>query len=163
MNEKSPALSSLRVPRDFHFADRKIADASKGGGRLPSTKCGGNPPENKVRGATDVRKARMQVEWQHERIRKTTWSLQHGPATAHSPKNGDVVSLASVEMHVIGRPGSTTEHHERTLAFPKSQHRISAMLIQLVQQGFVEGEIFGRGRQGQIEQAEWAHVMSVWR
>jgi hypothetical protein len=48
------------------------------------------------------------------------------------------------------------------IALPKTEHRITPALVQFVQQCLVEGEILGRGGQGQIKQAESAHIVTAW-
>ena len=69
MKEQGITLAPLGVPRDFHPADRQIADALEGDGRLPAMERAGDPLEDELIGAADVREVRMQRERQHERIR----------------------------------------------------------------------------------------------
>jgi hypothetical protein len=64
-------------------------------------------------------------------------------------------------MDIIHEPAGRTHHDEVTAALPKSQDRITADIIQFVEQGFVQSEVlYGRG-QGEIKQAEGMHGITA--
>jgi hypothetical protein len=121
----------------------------------------GHPFEDELIGAADICQLRMQRQRQHEGIRETARSLQDGPPAARAPKHGNSICFTRVNMDIIHEPAGQTHHDEVTAALPKSQDRITADLIQFVEQGFVQSEVlYGRG-QGEIKQAERMHGITA--
>ena len=112
-------------------------------------------------GAADSSQLRIQRQRQHEGIRETAGSLQDGPAAARAPKHGDSIGFARVDMDVVHEPAGRTQHDKVTAALPKPQDRITADIIQFVEQGFVQSKIFYGGGKGQIEQAECTHGVTA--
>lgn len=163
MEEEGMMDSTLRVTGDFPLADRQIADASKGDSRFPSMERAGDPFQDELIGTADVREMRMQVERKHERVREASRSLEDGTSAACPPEDGDAVLLAGSEMHVVVQGGGPPQHHEGTVALPKAEYGVAALFVQFLQQGLIQSEILGRRGQGQIEQAERAHVKTVSR
>lgn len=163
MEEEGMAHSTLRVTRNFHFADRQIADTPKGRSRLPSMERAGDTFEDELIGAPDVREVRMQVEGKHERIGETSRSLEDGTSAARPPEDRDAVLFAGDDMHVVIQAAGPSQHHEVAVALPKSEHGIAALFVQFVQQRLIQGKILGRRGQGQIEQAKPVHLMAAWR
>ena len=115
--------------------------------------CRRHPFEDELIRAANICQLRMQRQRQHEGIRETAGSLQDGPAAARAPKHGDSIGFARVDMDVVHEPAGRTQHDKVTAALPKAQDRITADIIQFVEQGFVQSEIFYGGGKGQIEQA----------
>ena len=163
VEEERASLPSLRVSRDLHVADHQIADASEGGGRLPSAECAGDPFKDELIGTADIREVVVQLKRKHEGVRETSRSLEDGASAAHPPKDGDSVLFAGGQVDVVADAAGTTQHDEVTVTLPKAKHRIAAMLLQLFQQRFVEGQILSRRGESQIEQTKCAHVVIAWR
>ena len=161
VKEEGIPLAPLGVSRDFSAVDGEIAGPNKVSTWLPSVQCRRHPFEDKLIGAADFFQLRMQRQRQHEGIRETAGSLQDGPAAARAPKHRDSIGFARVDMDVVHDPAGRTQHDKVTAALPKSQDRITADIIQFVEQGFVQSKIFyGRGK-GQIEQAECTHGVTA--
>ena len=72
------------------------------------------------------------------------------------------IGFARVDMDVVHEPAGRTQHDKVTAALPKSQDRITADIIEFVEQGFVQSKIFYGGGKGQIEQAECTHGVTAW-
>lgn len=151
MKEQAIPLAPLRVPRDFHPVDGEIADTLQDRGWFPPLECRGHPFEDELIGTADVRQIRMPRKRQHERIRQAAGALQHGAAAAAAPEYWNAILLAGGDMDVVDEPARWPQHHKMAVAFPKTQDRIIAALVQFIQQGVVQGEILYRGRQSQIE------------
>jgi len=163
LEEQGMPFPSLRIARDFHVADHQIADAPDGDGRLPPMERRGDPFEDESIRVVDVREVGMQIERKYERIREASRSLQHGAPAARPPKDRDAVLFACREMRVFGQAAGRAQNHKMEIAFPKTEQRITSLLVQFVQQRFIQGQILGRRWEGQIEQPERAHVRTASR
>lgn len=161
VKEKGPAHASLGVAGNLHLANCQITDTPKGDGRLPSMERAGDALKDKLIGTADVCQAGMQLERQHECVGETSRTLKHRPSSACPPEDGNSIPFTGWELHIVNRAASGAQHYEKTVAFPKPEHRIAVFLVQFVQQGFIEGEIFHRRRQGEVEQTKRAHVVTA--
>lgn len=150
VKEKRPAHTSLGVARNLHLTDRQITDAPESDGRFPSMECAGDSIKDKSIGTADVCQAGMQLERQHKCVGEASRTLKYRASAACPPEDGNSILFTGREMHVVNRAAGCAQHHKKTVAFPKPEHRIAVFLIQFLQQGFIEGKIFRRCRQGEV-------------
>lgn len=144
LEEQGLPFPSLRITRDLHAADCQIADTLDGDGRLPSMERSRDPFEDESIRAADVREVGMQIEREDERVREASRSLQHGAPAARPPKDGDPVLFACGEMHVFDQAAGGAQDHKMEVTLPKTEQRLAAVLIQLIQQRLVQSQILGR-------------------
>ena len=114
----------------------------------------GEALEDQLICAADASEIGMERERKHERVTQTPWSHEDTPSATGSPQHRDGVLPARSQMDIVGEAAGPPEHDEQTVAFPESEHGISIVFFQLVQQRLVKGEIFLRGREREIEQTE---------
>ncbi len=141
--------------------DRQIADAAKGGGRLPAMERAGDPFEDEPIGRTDIRQVGMERQGQNQRVGETAGALQHGPAAAGAPEHRNSVLFTGGGMDVVAAPATGAQHDEIAVAFPKPQDRLAAPFIQFVEQRIVQREVFHGGGEGQVEQAQRTHRLPL--
>ena len=114
----------------------------------------GEALEDQLICAADASEIGMERERNHERVTQTPWSHKDSPSATGSPQHWNGVLLARSQMDIVAETAGTPEHDEQTVAFPESEHGISAVFLQFFQQRLVKGEIFLRGREREIEQTE---------
>jgi len=163
VKEKGPAHTSLGVARNLHLTDRQITDAPESDGRFPSMECAGDSIKDKSIGTADVCQAGMQLERQHECVGEASRTLKYRASAACPPEDRNSILFTGCEMHVLNRSAGSAQHDEKTVAFPKPEHRIAVFLFQFVQECLIKGKIFHRCRQGEVEQTKRAHGVTAWR
>jgi hypothetical protein len=57
-------------------------------------------------------------------------------------------------MNIIDDMASAPQYNDMAVAFPEAKHGIAAVLLQLLEQHFVEGKIFFWRREGEIEETQ---------
>ena len=154
VKQQGVTFTSLRISRDLQPVNGHIADPAKGDGGFPSSERLGDPIEDELIGGANIREFGMQLQRKHEGVGQAAGSQQDGPPAAGPPKHRYPVLFAGGDMDIVVDAARTPEHDEMAVALPEPEHRIAAILLQLLEQRFVEGEILCRGREGEIEETQ---------
>lgn len=154
MKEHSVPCASLRVAGNLEILNGQVADPFEGNGWMPSMERLGHALQDQVICTADAAEIGMERERNHERVTQTPWSHEDSPSATGSPQHRNRVLLARSQMDIVREAAGTPEHDEQTVAFPESEHGISAVFLQLFQQRFVKGEIFLWRREREIEKTE---------
>ena len=92
------------------------------------------------------------VIFRNERIIQAAGHLHHGAAAGTAPEDGDAPLPADTGFDLAGDCIGVTHHHKGLARFPERERFNAFAGFAPVQQGFVGGQIFGGGREGEIEE-----------
>ena len=98
------------------------------------------------------------VEAEDNGVHEASGPRNDGSATAGTAQDGDVASLALLGLHFLRQLRGSAHNHHGSFRLPESEHLAGGFVrFGLIEEGFVEGEVLGGGRQCQFEQFHTRH------
>ena len=113
-----------------------------------------DPLEHKLLGRRNRRQPRRGGFGQDHGHIQSAGANQHGPSSAGSAGDGDLIGQTVFDDHVFGQPPRRPQHDGLTGQLPEPQDGPGAAKVGLMEECLVEGQILLNRRQRKVQQRQ---------